>query len=217
MKKVILSAIIAGATFAGTTANAQIQKGNLMVGANLANLDLGLQKGASINFNLRPRLGYFIQDNVALGGLVNLGVDYAKNRGTSVSYSIGAFGRYYLGGKDYEILKHTRFFGEANVGIGGANTKVAGSDAITTNGFDFGVGPGIAYFLTPNVGLEALAKYNLTAGFGSAATVNRLSFEFGFQIYLPTKKARAIYNEVSDEVRTKTRKAKAESNDDDED
>jgi hypothetical protein len=205
MKNAILSAVAVASMFTATQANAQIQKDNLMVGANIANLDLGLQKGASVNFNLRPRLGYFIQDNVAIGGLLNLGVDYAKGRGTVVSYGIGAFGRYYLGGKQYEILKHTRFFGEANLGIGGKNTKISGSPAVTTNGLDFGVGPGIAYFLTPNVGLEALAKYNLTAGFGSAATVNRLTFEFGFQIYLPTKKARAIYNEVSDEVREKSK------------
>lgn len=214
MKRTALYAmLIAGTCIAGTAAHAQIQQGNLMVGANLANLDIGLQNGASVKFNLNPRLGYFVKDNVAIGGLVKLGVDYAKNRGTTVSYGIGAFGRYYLGDKKYEILKHTRFFGEANAGFGGTNTKVSGSDAITTNGLDLGVGPGVAYFITPNIGLEALAKYNLTVGFGSSATVNRLSFEFGFQIYLPTKKARAIYNEVSDEVRSKR---KSQSDDDDE-
>lgn len=207
---------LAGAATTGSIAHAQIQQGNLMVGANLANLDIGLQNGASVEFNLTPRIGYFIKDNIALGGLLTLGVDYAKNRGTTVKYGVGAFGRYYLGDKKYEILKHTRFFGEANIGIGGTNTKVSGSDAITTNGLDLGFGPGVAYFLTPNIGLEALAKYNLTAGFGSSATVNRLSFEFGFQIYLPTKKARAIYNEVSDEVRTKSRKGKSSSDEDDE-
>jgi len=213
MKKTVLCAmLIGGACMVGAQSHAQIQQGNLMVGANLANLDIGLQNGASVEFNLTPRLGYFVKDNIALGGLVKLGVDYAKNRGTTVEYGIGAFGRYYLGDKRYEILKHTRFFGEANAGFGGTNTKVSGSDAITTNGLDFGFGPGVTYFITPNIGLEALAKYNLTVGFGSSATVNRLSFEFGFQIYLPTKKARAIYNEVSDEVRSKSRKS-AKDND----
>ena len=35
-----------------------------------------------------------------------------------------------------------------------------------TNGFHFGVGPGIAYFVTPSVGLETLVKFNGTTGFG---------------------------------------------------
>ncbi len=216
MKK-ISTILIAGVVFMGVNeANAQIQKDNIMVGANITNFDIGFQNGTSVNFSLNPQVGYFIRDNIAIGGLVNLGVNYKKNAGTTVSYGVGAFGRYYVSSKQMQLLKHTRFFGEANVGISGENSKVSGSPSRTTNGLGIGFGPGISYFITPNIGLEALAKYNLTAGFGSSATINRLSFGVGFQIYLPTKKARAVYEEASGEVKEKMKKGKKSSSEDDE-
>lgn len=186
-------------------ASAQIQKGNLMVGASLANIDIGLQKGASVGLDLHPRIGYFIQDNIALGGLVNFGFNYAKSQGTNINYGVNAFGRYYAGNKQLELIKHARFFAEANIGINGKNTIVTGKPNSSTNGLGIGIGPGVAYFLTPNIGLEALAKYNGIVGFGNTATAHSLNIEVGFQIYLSTKKARAIYNEASSEVKTKLR------------
>jgi hypothetical protein len=50
------------------------------------------------------------------------------------------------------------------------------------------VGPGFAYFVTPDIGLETLLKYNGLVGFGSATTQNNLNLSFGLQIYLPGKK-----------------------------
>lgn len=203
MKKISLLLLAGAAVFFTNSANAQIQKGNIMVGSSLANLDFGLQKGASVGVNLHPRVGYFIQDNIAIGGLVNFGFNYAKSQGTNINYGINAFGRYYVSNSEMELLKHTRFFAEANFGINGQNTIVTGKPNSSTNGLGFGVGPGLAYFITPNIGLEALAKYNMIAGFGNSVTAHNLNIELGFQIYLPTKKARAIYNEVRDEINEK--------------
>lgn len=215
MKRISLLLLAALGLSGINQATAQIQKDNIMVGANITSFDIGFQNGTSVNFKLNPQVGYFIQDNIAIGGIVNLGVDYKKNSGTTVTYGVGAFGRYYVSSKQMQLLKHTRFFGEANIGISGENNKVDGSPSRTTNGLGIGIGPGISYFITPNIGLEALAKYNLTAGFGSSATVNRLSFGVGFQIYLPTKKARAVYEEASGEVREKMNKGKKKSSSED--
>lgn len=184
-------------------ADAQIQKGNLMVGANLADMSLGLQKdNTNFSLSINPKLGYFIQDNIAIGGEVNLGFATAKGY-TDINYLVGAFGRYYFSDQQAILLKHSRFFIEANAGISGENHKPKDMPSSSTNGLGIGFGPGVAYFITPNIGLEALLKYNLLVGFGSATTVNRLSFGLGFQIYLPTKKARALYNDVSKEVKDK--------------
>ena len=205
MKKIKLMIAAATLTVFGFSqhASAQLQKGNLMVGGDIANLDFGFQKGANVNFELSPQVGYFIKDNLVVGGLVNLGVDYQKSRGTNVSYGINAFGRYYVSDPSMVLLKHARFFGEVSAGINGSNTKAEGKEAITTNGFGIGFGPGIAYFITPNIALEALAKYNLIVGGGTATTSNKISIGIGFQIYLPTSKARAVYNEAADEVKGK--------------
>lgn len=208
MKKTILSIMIAGATLLATNANAQLQKGTLMVGGDLANLNIGLRKDyTDISFSLSPKLGYFIKDNIAVGGYVDLGFEHesvSKIYTNTINYGIGAFGRYYVSDPRAILLKHTRFFAEANVGISGYNSKPEGGSSSTTNGLGLGIGPGVAYFITPNIGLEALLKYDLGVGFGNSTTSHNFSINVGFQIYLPTKQARALYNDVKDEVKEKT-------------
>lgn len=174
--------------FSTLTANAQTQKGNLMVGSDISDFKLDFQKdNTTFGMALTPKLGYFIQDNVALGGYLN--IDLNTNKGnTNFGYGIGAFGRYYIRDKKVEILKKSCFFFEANAGFAGRNISGTGIESTTTNGLGLGFGPGWTYFITPNIGLEALLKYDLTVGFGSSATTNTLDLHLGFQIYLPNKK-----------------------------
>ncbi|GGH15242.1 MULTISPECIES: hypothetical protein [Pedobacter] len=179
MKKILASLILSVAI--GGTVNAQIQKGNIMVGGNLTNINLGLDNPKVFSVDITPKAGWFIQDNLAVGGYVNFGLETAKNSSTTTSYGVGALGRYYTG-KDVEVLKHGRFFAEATAGIGGVNVSNGGGN---TNGLNLSIGPGFAYFITPNIGLETLLKYNGLVGFGSATTQNNLNLSFGFQIYLP--------------------------------
>ncbi|WP_316739186.1 hypothetical protein [Pedobacter aquatilis] len=182
MKKFLAGIIISATTI--LAANAQIQKGNVMVGGNLTNINLGLDDPKIFSVDITPKAAWFIQDNVALGGYVNFGLQTAKNSNTTTSYGVGALGRYYTG-KDVEVLRHGRFFAEATVGIGGVNVSKGGGN---TNGLNLSVGPGFAYFITPNIGLETLLKYNGLVGFGSSTTQNNLNLSFGFQIYLPGQK-----------------------------
>lgn len=221
MKK-IRTIALAGLLLAGIApAGAQIQKGNLMVGANLANLGLGLQSGQTrLSFAINPKLGYFIEDNIVIGGEVQLGLDHRSVSSIAtneINYKIGGFGRYYISDPRAILLKHSRFFLEANAGIRGDNVKTEGAPSVTTNGLGLGVGPGVAYFITPNVGLEALLKYDLGVGFGSSVTTHDFSIAVGFQIYLPTKKARAVYEEASGEVRSKMKKDRRSADEDNED
>ncbi|UKT64195.1 hypothetical protein [Pedobacter mucosus] len=180
MKKKLLNLCLATVLLAGT-AQAQIQKGNVLVGGNLANINLGLDAPKIFSVDITPKAAWFIQDNVALGGYVNFGLQTAKNSSTTTSYGVGALGRYYAG-SDVEILRHGRLFAEATVGIGGVNVSNGGGN---TNGLNLSVGPGFAYFITPNIGLETLLKYNGLVGFGNATAQNNLNLSFGFQIYLP--------------------------------
>lgn len=186
MKKLFLGLSLAVAGLA-TTANAQIQKGNTLVGASILSSNFGLNTDAGYDISLQPRAAYFIEDNVALGGYVTLGTSkVTKDSGTKFTYAVGGLGRYYLSpgeqGVD-NLLNHGRFFLEGNVGIGGQNTK----GGTNTTGLDFGVGPGYSYFITPNIGLEGLLKYNGITGFGSEGLTSNLSFNVGLSIYLPSK------------------------------
>ncbi|MFT4061273.1 MAG: outer membrane beta-barrel protein [Edaphocola sp.] len=203
-----------------TAAHAQLQKGNIMVGATLADMNLKLQKNyTELGFSISPKVGWFIEDNIAVGGEVGLGLSHQNVSDIStdaINYKIGGFGRYYISDPRAILMRKSRFFLEANAGLVGNNTKTEGADAITTNGIGLGVGPGVAYFITPNVGLEALFKYDLGLGFGNSVTSHNFSIGVGFQIYLPTKKARALYNEASQDVeRTKKRFKKAKAEDED--
>lgn len=181
MKKLIFTIILGSIGAFG--ANAQIQKGNVMMGANLSNIKFGLDKPNEFTFNVSPKAAWFVQDGLALGGEVNLGLATQKGSGTDISYGVSALGRYYGQTGANEVVKSSRFFGEATVGVQGYNPSGGGS----TNGLGFSFGPGFTYFVTPSIGLEALLKYNGVVGFGSSAYAHNLGIGVGFQIYLPGK------------------------------
>ncbi len=71
MKKVLIAGLLA---FTGFAAQAQIQKGNVLIGANVSDLVLGLDSSNPFRFNITPKAAWFIQDNVALGGYANFGI-----------------------------------------------------------------------------------------------------------------------------------------------
>lgn len=195
MKKLILTGLLA-VTGLTTTANAQIQKGNWLVGSSLVASNFGLNTGGGYNISIQPKGAYFVEDNIAVGGYANLGTNkVTKDSPTNFTYAVGGLGRYYLspGEKGVDnLLNHGRWFFEGNVGIGGSSTKGGNS----TTGLDFGVGPGYSYFITPNIGLEGLVKYNGITGFGNEGLTSTISFNVGFSIYLPTSKAKQVINEV---------------------
>lgn len=195
MKKILIGAVLLTAGLV-STANAQIQKGNWLVGSSLISSNFGLNTNSGYSIALMPKGAYFINDNVAVGGYVNLGITKViKDAPTNFNYGVGALGRYYLSpgenGVD-NLLNHGRWFFEGNVGVGGNSTKGGNS----TTGLDFGVGPGYSYFITPNIGLEGLVKYAGNTGFGNEGLSSNITFNVGFSIYLPTSKAQKVINDV---------------------
>jgi len=177
-----------GLIFFVSSAKAQIQRGNLLVGADIANFNLNLNSGGAFSMRIDPKLAFFIKNNLAVGPYINLDLFTVKDQGTSVDYGVGALGRYYINDTAINLLKHGRFFIEGNVGIEGSNPS--GGD--NTNGLGLGFGPGFAYFITENIGLETLLKYNGILGFGSSATTSTLGLSFGFQIYLGSARAKSV-------------------------
>ncbi|AZA77922.1 hypothetical protein EG347_10520 [Chryseobacterium sp. G0186] len=196
MKKLILSGVLAIAGLTAT-ANAQIQKGNWMVGSSLVTSNFGLNTGGGYQINLQPKGAYFIEDNVAVGGYVNLGIGKSsKESSTRFDYGVGALGRYYLSPGEQgvnNLLHHGRWFFEGNLGVGGYSISKGGN---STTGLDFGAGPGYSYFITPNIGLEGLVKYAGVTGFGNTGLTSNITFNLGFSIYLPTSKAKQVVNDV---------------------
>jgi len=212
MKK-LLVLTVAGLFGALTVTNAQIQKGNLMLGTDLGSglvsppnsglfgFNFGLNDGAGYSVGISPKVGYFINDNVMIGGVVDLGFNKSAKTTNGYSakttiYGVQALGRYYLspGEKGVDnLLHHGRFFIEANAGFAGINIK----DGATTNGFAYGFGPGYSYFVTPNVALEGLVKYNGLVGGGNTSYQHALGVNFGVQVFLPSSRVRSMVNDPS--------------------
>lgn len=171
---------------------AQLQQGNILVGGDIADFNLGLDEGGNFAFTINPKAAWFFRDNTAVGGYLVFGLGTAKGLGTSITYGVGALGRYYFGDGTADLSHSSRFFVEGNVGIEGDNPYVGDN----TNGLGLGIGPGWTYFITRNIGVEALLKYNGIVGFGSAPTSNNLNLSVGFQIYLPTPRVRAVREDI---------------------
>ncbi len=191
MKKIIGLFIIFVALFSAK-ANAQLQKGNFLVGGDIANFNFTLGGGGAFQATLDPKVAFFIQNNVALGVYIDFGLATAKGAGTTTNYGAGALGRYYVNDPKLEVLKHGRLFFEGNAGIQGVSL----SGGSNTTGLGLGIGPGYAYFITNNIGLETLLKYNGIVGFGSQPYNSNLNLGIGFQIYLSNRRVKTIVNEV---------------------
>ena len=187
MKTTIISMITALLIISAPSFS-QLERGNILAGGDIANFQLGLEEGSAFSMELDPKLAFFIRDNVALGGYLNFGLQTLPNTtGTITSYGVGGLGRYYLRGRsDINPVKNSRLFFEGNAGISGVNIP----EGSNTNGLGLGIGPGFAYFITDNVGLETLLKYNAMIGFGNETVQSNLNLNVGFQIYLPSRRTR---------------------------
>lgn len=188
MKKILLLAT----TFcmAGIVLHAQTQKGYYLIGGNIASMG-GNTNEKSFNLKIEPKAAWFIQDDLAVGGQVSLGLDAGRGRGPAINYFVGPMARYYFGDQQINTPKQTRVFAEANAGIGGTN-----GGGRSTNGFEAGVGPGLAFFVNENIALELLAKGNITTGAGSNGVAFKPNLGLGFQIYLPTSKLKSIRDDM---------------------
>ena len=119
-------------------ANAQTEKGTLLLGGNATYTNVE----NTSTFMLSPKIGVFVADNLAIGGQGSL---FTSDGFTS--WSVGPFARYYFG----KNMKGKPFVG-ANVGI--SDMENADSE------FGFGAEAGYALFLNKSVALEFGVNYN---------------------------------------------------------
>jgi hypothetical protein len=187
MKKNLLVLLIA-VTALTVTAKAQTQQGYYLIGGDLGGFSIGFSDGTPFNLNITPKVAWFKNDNLALGGFVDIGLSTAKGAGTIFNYGVGPLARYYFGAPAVNTTttsarRSSRFFLEGTVGLQGFNAS--GSSGSSTNGLGIGIGPGLAYFINQNIALEGLLKYTKAFGFGNDGGQSQLQFGLGFQIYLP--------------------------------
>jgi hypothetical protein len=168
MKKLISASLLI-ALF--TTANAQTEKEDWMVGG-------GLRLNTSDNntqIAFQPNAGIFVVNNLAVGA--NISLDYTKAGNTkTTSFGIGPFTRYYFTRANVRPLLHASL----NYLSSKVKTPLISS---TNNGLNFFLGGGAAIFVSDQVSLDVLLGYdhtkytNFDGSGGFAMTI-------GFQVYL---------------------------------
>ncbi|MBO9621037.1 MAG: hypothetical protein J7539_18625 [Niabella sp.] len=188
MKKLLIFTVVLTTMALG--AQAQTQKGYYLIGGSLATIG-GNTNERSFSMNITPKAAWFIQDNLALGGEVSLGLKAGRAQSPSFNYFVGPLARYYFGHDEINTPKQTRAFAEANAGVSGAN-----GGGKSTNGFGAGIGPGVAFFVNQNIALEALAKANIITGAGNNGVAFAPELSLGFQIFLPSSKLKAIRDDI---------------------
>ncbi|QHT66843.1 outer membrane beta-barrel protein [Rhodocytophaga rosea] len=167
------------------TAYAQTEKGTLLLGGNASMSFNSQMSNKSFGVSIYPQVGFFVANKFALGANVSLGYSsYDVNSFRSGSIGIGPFVRYYLGaGKAIPFL-------EARGGWNHYQSKYKEPNGTTrkdrqNSGYG-GLGLGLAYFLTPTIGLESLLSYDLYRQ--NSYTNRALNLRIGFQIYFSRNK-----------------------------
>ena len=164
------------------TANAQITKGNWMVGGS-GNFSSTVAESKSSNFptseskgmsvNLSPTFGYFVADKLALGVSPVFGYSKIDGANNNTSYGAGPFIRYYLlkPEKLINILTHISYY------YGSSGTS-------TSNNINFKTGPAI--FLNSSVALELTLEYAIGQNKSdfSTSTFKVFNVGLGLQIHL---------------------------------
>ena len=155
----------------------------------------------SFNFNLSPRLGYFLTNDLVVGleltysflrfenpGLQGFGGSETKSN----QYSGGPFIRYYFKGEKVRpIIEGGLSFGRNTNTSEGANPVDGGDLEFSSNLFSYGGGAGLAVSLGNHVSFDALLVYLNSQvkptdnnDNNSRSIVSAFSLRLGFSIYL---------------------------------
>jgi outer membrane protein len=183
MKKVLLSAVallafgFANAQEEEKSANGGFSKGDLFVTGAVT---FGSEKtgdAKSNSFEVAPQVGYFLTENIAIGGKLGFSSQKADNGSfdtvDNAGFTVGAFGRYY-----FTPANQFSLFGQLGLDYSSMDNKLAD---FKYNVIDAGLGFGMNYFVSSNFSIEAgvaVLGYstNDNGGDGADATNN---FSFG--------------------------------------
>lgn len=182
MKKLLfLTYFMIGLSFLGI---AQTERGAKLIGGT-GTLHIGTGSNKGTLLLLSPRVGFFAANNLAVGATLPLSL-YAYGGSTTTSIGLSPFARGYFGSTP------TRFLLEGRIGYQryGYNGGV-GDFNDNANTFTYGIGVGLAHFISDQVGLEILLSYD-NAGDNDAifniSNLTGINLNVGFQIYLPSNK-----------------------------
>ena len=156
MKKIILTAV---AVFGFAFANAQEEgkgnggfaKGDVFVSGAFS---IGSEKTGddkSSGFEIEPKVGYFVTENIAIGGKLGFASYKAEDTFGDTddlsALTVGAFGRYYM-----TPASQFSLFGQLGFDYSSIDDKLAD---VQENEIGLNLGLGLSYFVSNNWSIEA--------------------------------------------------------------
>ena len=181
MKTLTLFFFIVFATL--LTANAQITKGNWMVGGDVyfatKKFDSGTMSNTTNEIRIDPNIGYFFIDNLVTGLQMNIAftnTDPGNSTTKDHSYGFAPFARYYF----LESKKTVNIFTEASYSF--SFGKIQSTTNVNWNGY--GLKAGAVMFLNSNVGVEFSLNYTDTTRKLDDFKIKSFLVGIGLQIHL---------------------------------
>jgi len=168
-----------------STINAQITKGNWMVGGSLSYIRINNTNPNTVAekesiLNIKPVVGYFLKDKFALGLRSEFfnynGTVISSNRSSSYQLDFGPFIRYYF----FPVNNRVNLFSESAYLISLSKTNASKWGSL--NGFLINLGPAI--YLNNIVGLEFTLGYSSQFFRNNNGSFNNFRTGIGFQIHL---------------------------------
>lgn len=192
MKKTFISAFL----FISTISFAQFPKGSILLGGSVS-ADFTTNKtiagsttttnSTTNSFSLAPNVGYFVINNLAVGGALQFYTSSTKDDGSRVSFATNSFalqpfGRYYF----------DKFYAEASFGFGSYTFENTNGNGITTTNkgslFNWALAGGYVFLLNDHVGLEPQIGYGSQSrspdGSNTTTRDAGLFLRLGVQVYL---------------------------------
>lgn len=141
-------------------------------------------------FTVAPSVGHFVSPNIAVGARVGYTNGTMEDTFATVVVSeevdavnAGVFGRYYT-----TPASKFSLFGELNVNYASAkyteNNGITAATETKYNGFNFGIAPGVNYFISKNFALEAavgvLSYSTMKEDVAGAEAVDTFNFGLNF-------------------------------------
>lgn len=178
MKKVLFAALM---LVSAQGVFAQINKGQWLVGGNIAFESQKHGDAKATAFNISPNAGYFFINNFAGGLRASFSSVKPKNVDATTDLLIAPFVRYYF----LPAAEKVNVFADAAYGFG---SQKSGGESDGQNEFAITAGP--AVFLSPNTALELGLYYKSAGGdaYGKDDRYNRFGFNIGFQVHLGNAK-----------------------------
>ncbi len=170
MKKIILS--LAAVLAFALTSDAQTRKGTVLLGAGSS-----LTESGWMDLQITPKVGYFVQDGVAVGAMINFSnnnVDKTDYELSNSESSIGVFARYYVSNNLFSevglssVSKNDELYGDIkSVGTNNGNqVEVTDTRVIeeSTSSMDINLGVGYTIVWREHFAIEPFVNLVFSNG-----------------------------------------------------